>query len=345
MYVEVHGFPFKKLIFESQESIQSYVDKGWNFPVGQMMDSTKKYPKITFFSTKINTNEHFYGTGEMFSSLDKLGQRIYLDICDTTTTDTERHYKAIPFYMPTNHYGVFINQSAPILFDFAASSYRGVTFQVLQDFLDFFVVYGPTMKDILDSYTGLTGKCEVLPPKWSFGLWMSRISYKSQQEVDDTIKAMRDHEVPFDVLHIDTDWFERGWECDFQFSKTRFPNPEQMIANAHSKGVKISLWQLPYIRNTLQLYQDGEKRRFLARPPKEPAHHLPDLSRVIEMSNPGAISWYKSLLQPLIRMGIDVIKADFGKSAYQDLEYAKHPGVEMHNLYPLLCCITKQYGN
>ena len=115
--VELSENPFKiqivnkhtgKLVVESQDRIENFIECGWNHASGQIIGEKCKYPKITMFSTKINNNEHFYGTGEMFGSLDKREQRIYLDIQDPTTTDTENHYKAIPFYMSTNNYGVFV---------------------------------------------------------------------------------------------------------------------------------------------------------------------------------------------------------------------------------------------
>jgi alpha-D-xyloside xylohydrolase len=41
--------------------------------------------------------------------------------------------------------------------------------------LDFYLIYGPTFKDILPRYTTITGTPAV-PPLWSFGLWMGRIT-------------------------------------------------------------------------------------------------------------------------------------------------------------------------
>ncbi len=101
-------------------------------------------------------------------------------------------------------------------------------------------------KEILDEYTKLTGKAS-MPPLWSFGLWMSRISYYSEAEETRAVAAkLRQNRIPDDVIHMDTGWFETDWRCDYQFSATRFKDPAKMIADLKRDGFHISLWQLPY---------------------------------------------------------------------------------------------------
>ena len=70
----------------------------------------------------------------------------------------------------------------------------------------------------------LTGRSPV-PPLWSFGLWMSRITYKAEAEVRQVAQRLRDLRIPADVLHLDTGWFETDWKSNFEFSNTRFTDP------------------------------------------------------------------------------------------------------------------------
>jgi len=102
-----------------------------------------------------------------------------------------------------------------------------------------------TPKEILDEYTKLTGKSP-LPPLWSFGLWMSRCTYNAEQQVRDIAGKLRENKIPCDVLHLDTGWFETDWQCDYEFSKTRFTDPKKMLADLKADGFRISCWQLPY---------------------------------------------------------------------------------------------------
>ena len=110
-----------------------------------------------------------------------------------------------------------------------------------------------------------------------------------------------------------------------------------MVEQLHRNGYKLSLWQLPYIERgniSYEIYDEGIKNGYFASCPEGDlkfAHGL------IDLTNPEAVHWYKEkLIKPLLRLGIDVIKADFGESAPPFFKYAGKDGMEMHNLYALL---------
>jgi alpha-D-xyloside xylohydrolase len=125
-------------------------------------------------------------------------------------------YKPVPFFMSSRGYGMFVHGSAPATFDMGAS-YHGSNALLGDDELDLFVFLGPP-KEVLDAYTTLTGKAPG-PPLWSFGLWMSRISYFSEDDVRAVAARLRANRIPSDVIHLDTGWFETDWRCDYEFSK------------------------------------------------------------------------------------------------------------------------------
>jgi alpha-D-xyloside xylohydrolase len=104
--------------------------------------------------------------------------------------------------------------------------------------LDLFVFIGEP-KDILNEYTEITGKAP-MPPLWSFGTWMSRISYFEQKEGYEVAAKLRENKIPADVIHFDTGWFETDWQCDYKFSPTRFSNPQKMINDLKKEGFPIS---------------------------------------------------------------------------------------------------------
>jgi alpha-D-xyloside xylohydrolase len=176
-----------------------------------------------------------------------------------------------------------------------------------------------------------------MPPKWSFGLWLGKISYRSADEVLQVASRLREEKIPCDVIHIDTDWFAENWVCDWQFDKDRFPDVSGMIENLHEEGFKISLWQLPYIERgniSTEVYDEGLAKGYFASLPNGDMKYPHGL---IDFSNPEAVHWYKNkLLRPLLEQGIDVIKVDFGESAPAEFKYAGISGSEMHNLYSLL---------
>jgi len=108
-----------------------------------------------------------------------------------------------------------------------------------------------------------------MPPLWSFGTWMSRITYFSEKEGYEVASKIRANRIPADVIHFDTGWFENGWECVCEFSKSLFENPTKMITDLKKDGFHISLWQLPYFIPQNKYFSEIAEKNFLLRTPKE----------------------------------------------------------------------------
>ena len=240
-------------------------------------------------------------------------------------------YKPIPFFMSSRGYGMFIHTSTPITLDFG-HDFSGVnSMMVGDDELDLFVFLGPP-KEILNEYTQLTGKSP-LPPLWSFGLWMSRCTYNAEKQVRDIAAQLRQDQIPCDVLHLDTGWFETDWECDYEFSPTRFPTPEKMLSDLKDEGFHVSCWQLPYFVPKNKLFPELVAQNLVVRDAKG---NLPYEDAVLDFSNPKTVDWYQNKLANLLKMGVSAIKADFGEAAPADGIYADgRTGFYEHNLYPL----------
>ena len=275
--------------------------------------------------------EKIYGCGESFTGLDKRGQKIVLWTDDANGAQNPGMYKPIPFFMSSRGYGMFIRTSTPITCDFG-NSFSGVnSLMIGDDEMDLFVFLG-SPKDILDEYTRLTGKSP-LPPLWSFGLWMSRCTYSSEKQVRDVASRLRENKIPCDVIHLDTGWFETNWRCDYQFSASRFPDPQKMIADLKQDGFHISLWQLPYFVPKNRLFPELVEKNLVVRDAKG---NLPDEDAILDFSNPAAVEWYQARLADLLRMGVGAIKVDFGEAAPNNGIYADgRTGFYEHNLYPL----------
>jgi len=291
----------------------------------------------------LEPGEKLFGTGESFTRLDKRGQKVVLWANDANGVQTERMYKPIPFFLSSRGYGMFVHTSAPATFDMGAS-YHGQNALLLgDDELDLFVFFG-TPKQVLDEYTTLTGKA-AMPPLWSFGFWMSRITYFSEDEVRTVAAKLRESRVPADVIHLDTGWFETDWRCDYQFSKTRFRDPAKMIEDLKRDGLRVSLWQLPYFVPQNALFPEILEKGLAVR---DARGNLPYEDAVLDFSNPAAVSWYQDKIASLLRLGVGAIKVDFGEAAPLAGLYASgRTGFYEHNLYPLrynraVAEITKQ---
>lgn len=279
----------------------------------------------------LSPGEKIYGGGESFTALDKRGQKLFLFVDDANGAENVGMYKPIPFFMSSRGYGMFVHSSAPMVFDFGRDFAGASTLLVGDDALDLFVFLGEP-KDILDEYTDLTGKAP-MPPLWSFGLWMSRITYFSESDVRSVADSLRYYEIPADVIHIDTGWFETDWRSDYRFSETRFDDPEAMIHDLLDMGFHVSLWQLPYFVPNNSLFPEIVERGLAVTDAKG---NLPYPDAILDFSNPAAVDWYQEKLAGLLGMGVGAIKVDFGEAAPLNGLYASgRTGWYEHNLYPL----------
>lgn len=279
----------------------------------------------------LSPNEKIFGCGESFINMNKYGQKVNLYTCDPNGVETPGMYKPIPFYLSNKGYGVFMHTSSPITCDFGNS--YGATNKMLigDESLDLFIFIGQP-KDILDEYTNLTGKAP-MPPLWSFGLWMSRITYFSEADGREVAAKLRKNRIPSDVLHFDTGWFEVDWRCDYEFAESRFDDPEKMIADLKQDGFRTCLWQLPYFVPQNKLFPEIIDNGLHV---KNAKGNIPFEDAVLDFTNPNTIDWYQSKIRKLLEMGVAAIKVDFGEAApYKGIYDNGKTGFYEHNLYPL----------
>ena len=279
----------------------------------------------------LTADEMIFGCGESATGLNKAGQKVNLFVTAPQGPETDQMYKPIPFFMSIRGYGMFMHTSAPVTCDFGAT-YIGLNKMFMGDEnLDLFVFFGEP-KDILDEYTDLVGK-PGMPPLWSFGTWMSRITYFSEKEGYDVAANIRKNKYPCDVIHFDTGWFDVDWQCDYKFSENRFQNPQQMLKDLRSQGFHVCLWQLPYFTPNNRYFSELiEKDMYV----KNGNGELPYEDVVLDFSNPETVKWYQDKLAGLLNIGVSAIKVDFGEAAPLNGIYASgKSGWYEHNLYPV----------
>ena len=285
-------------------------------------------------SFALSPGEKIFGGGESFTALNKRGQKLVLWTHDVFSAESNEMYKPIPFLLSSRGYGMFFHTSGPVTCDIGATRADRNTVMLGDDELDVFIFLG-TPKEIISAYTALTGRA-AMPPLWSFGLWMSRITYKSEEQVLDVAAKLRENKIPCDVIHLDTGWFENDWECDYEFSPTRFPTPQKMFDDLKRDGFHVSLWQLPYFIPKNKLFPEIVSRGLAVRAAKGGKDDLPTEDAILDFSNPETVSWYQEKIAGLLRMGSGVIKVDFGEAAPPNGLYASgRTGFYEHNLYPL----------
>lgn len=280
-----------------------------------------------------------FGTGERFAKMDLAGKTFQMRNQDAQGVNNRRAYKNVPFYLSSEIYGLFLHTCSFAKFSLADHSTRSVQIMAEEPFIDFFLIGGDTLEEVLFGYRQLTG-FPPMPPLWSFGIWMSRMTYFSAEEVNEICERLRKEDYPCDVIHLDTGWFETDWLCEWKFNEKRFPEPEKFIRHLRGKGFRVSLWQLPYISYDAAQYCEAEEHHYIGKGVRKLSgasnFSVQDFAGTIDFTYDKAVEWYKDLLRNLLKMGASCIKADFGEDIHLDAEYQGMPAEKLQNIYPLL---------
>jgi len=298
---------------------------------------------------ELSPGENVYGLGERFSSFIKNGQSI--DIWNEDGgTDSEQAYKSIPFYITNKGYGVFVNTTDRVSFEVASENATKAQFSVAGEKLEYFVFGGDTVKDVISTYTDLTGKPS-LPPAWTFGLWLSTsfTTEYNEETVMHFIEGMIERGIPLSAFHFDCYWMKDFEWTSFHWNESRFPNPENMIKRIHSKGVRVCVWINPYISQKSPLFKEGMGNNYFVNTGSGDVWQWDRWQAgmaLVDFTNPAAKAWYQKYLESLIDMGVDAFKTDFGeripvadiffgnKAEKEGISYFDGSSAEsMHNYY------------
>lgn len=288
----------------------------------------------------LGVGETVYGLGERFTALVRNGQTVETWNRDGGTS-TEQAYKNIPFYVTNRGYGVLVNHPECVSFEIGSEKVSKVQFSVEGEYLEYFVIDGPTPKAVLERYTRFTGR-PALPPAWSFGLWLttSFTTNYDEETVNRFIDGMAERNLPLHVFHFDCFWMKAFQWCDFEWDPATFPDPEGMLKRLKAKGLKICLWINPYIGQKSPLFREGMEKGYLLKRPNGAVWQWDKWQPgqgIVDFTNPAACEWYAGHLKRLVRMGVDCFKTDFGERIPTDVVW--HDGSDpqrMHNHYAFI---------
>ena len=289
----------------------------------------------------LSVGELVYGMGERFTPFVKNGQSVDIWNADGGTS-TEQSYKNIPFYITNKGYGVLVNHPEMVSFEVGTEMVTRTEFSVKGSYLDYFLINGPTMKDVLVRYTDLTGKPS-LPAPWTFGLWLSTSFTTSYDEetVMSFVNGMLDRGIPLRTFHFDCFWMKEFHWSDFVWDSRVFPDPEGMLRRIKAKGLNICVWINPYIGQESVLFDEGmEKGYFIKRTNGQVWQW--DMWQagmaIVDFTNPAAYKWFQDKLEVLLDMGVDCFKTDFGERIpTENVTYFDGSDPDkMHNLYTYL---------
>ncbi|MGP4096316.1 TIM-barrel domain-containing protein [Nonomuraea sp. KM90] len=322
--------------------------------------------------------ERFEGFGERYDRLDQRGTDVHNYVYNQYRDQgaTRRTYLSVPFFLNSAGYGVHVTGTRYASFNLGThlNDLAGFTVDTgggLNSTLDYHFFAG-TPAEIVDDYTAVTGRPQ-LPPKWAFGVWMSANEWNTQAEVNAELANVETYKIPHTAMVLEQ-WSDEAtfylWHGATYTAKPgsgkpaygdlTFPagsawqDPKAMVANAHSKGIRMILWQIPVL-----------KENFDTNPPTAPQQHLNDKayaqaqgyvaknaangpyriptgqwfgdSMIPDFTSAAATNWWMSKRDYLIdEVGVDGFKTDGSEAVFgRGVQFADgRKGDEMHNAYP-----------
>ena len=297
--------------------------------------------RYVFQQLTLGVGELVYGLGERFGPMVKNGQSIDIWNADGGTS-SEQAYKNVPFYWTNNGYGVFVDHPERVSFEVASEAVSRNQFSVAGEYLEYFVIAGPSPKQILARYTELTGRAPKVP-RWSFGLWLSTsfTTDYDEQTVNQFLDGMAEREIPLSVFHFDCFWMREFRWCDFEWDPRTFPEPEAMLARLKERGLRVCVWINPYIAQQSPLFDEGRENGYLVRRADGSVWQW-DLWQagmaLVDFTNPAAAKWFSDKLATLLDQGVDAFKTDFGERIPTDVVWhdGSRPAADAQLLHPAL---------
>lgn len=208
----------------------------------------------------------YYGFGETSGNLNKHGRHIQMRPVDAACYNAEWGdplYKHWPFYItltPEQNiaYGLFYDNMSHVTFDMGQERheyYRPYRHIHAHDGdLEYYMIYGPTITDVAQKFTKLTGRM-ALPPRWSLGYLGSTMTYTempdAQEQLKNFVRDIETHDIPCDVFHLSSGYTVlNGRREVFNWNNDRIPDPHAMVNHFHEADIKISANIKPYIMPT-----------------------------------------------------------------------------------------------
>jgi alpha-D-xyloside xylohydrolase len=216
----------------------------------------------TTMTASSDGNEHFFGFGERFDSLDQAGKVIRILTIDDPGTKKGHSYKAGPWFISTRGYGLHVDSSAESHFDMRARHPDRYSATNLFSTLRFKVVYGPTLSTVLTRFTAYSGR-PFLPPPWVFGPWISSDIWRSGGEIRYAVKNfvgnLKGRGIPVSAIVFDSPW-ETAYN-DLQFNMAQFGKGDdfegdhydgfaslsEMMDFLQKNGLKVICWMAPFV--------------------------------------------------------------------------------------------------
>lgn len=286
-------------------------------------------------------DEAIFGLGQRFNDLDQNGRTCEMWILDAVGGGAEQQasYFCTPVLYSSRGYGLFATDNPEGVFDFNSDNSGRHRYRRAGRALSFYLVVGDTLRDLVLERGRLQGPFRGIPD-WSWGPWISRNSYETQDEAEAALRGMMERQWPVAAI-VQEAWKGPSETGDYNnFSKDRWPRLSYYLRLCAAHDIRTILWQVPILHPSSPHYATLRSfAGYVTRPDGEPSlrQHWMNGFANLDFTNPQTVAFWKDLLRDEVRLGIAGFKADDGEDIKAtDVFFDGRRGWQLHNEYSVL---------
>jgi alpha-glucosidase len=272
-------------------------------------------------------DEHYFGLGDKTGPLDRRDEAFSLWNTDAYRfqESTDPIYKSIPFFITYRAglaSGILLDNTWRTSFDFGKQLPGVYSFGAVDGPLDYYVIYGPSTKQVVKTYAWLTGTAP-LPALWTLGFQQSRYTYVPQSRVIEVANRLRADRIPADAIYLDIGFQEKN--RPFTVDRSLFPDLAGMVAELKAKHFHVvaitdlHIAKLP--DHQYVPYDSGIAGDHFVKNPDGSVYSgvvWPGPSVFPDFTRQQTRAWWGTLYQPLCAAGVDGFWNDMNEPSVFD---------------------------
>jgi alpha-glucosidase (family GH31 glycosyl hydrolase) len=308
----------------------------------------------TSLSFALGPDDHFFGLGERYASVDHRGLSLYswaeeggtgagegapADAHNPSPNGPSMTYFPVPFFLSSAGYAVHL--ATTYRTETHLGSERRDAWRIAANTSSFeavIYVHDDPLAS-LDDYTRDTGR-PLVPASWVFGP-RRRVEVEGLVDGELEYKKMREAHVPItgidDAVHLLPGRSELGREDQLR----------RWTSELHAYGYKVMAYNNPYVSMSKpEAASDlayGERSRLFAMTADDQVGQTFFISgsaqtlATIDLTKPEAVLWFQDLLRRSLALGYDGWMHDFGEYVRRTWRFSDgRQGDEVHNHFPVM---------
>lgn len=266
-------------------------------------------------------------------------QQDFLNLKNAKLELAHRNSQAsVPFVLSSKGYGLLWNNPSIGDVNFAKNVTEWHALSTKE--LDYWVTCGDQPNEIEEQYAAVTGKVPMMPD-FAMGYWQCKLRYRTQTELLAAAREFKRRHLPISVIVID--YFHWPKSGEFTFDQQYWPNPEKMIKELHSMGIKLMVSVWPTVDETSSHYQEMQEKGYLVQTERGVPITMNFLGNngFVDFTNPDAQAYIWQLLKKNYQdKGVDLFWLDEAEPEYtvydfDNYRYSNGNNLQIGNSYPV----------